>query len=424
MTDFKNEVVWIALANALGPCSSRLKPLLAHFGTPEGIFNATEAELLSVLPDLGKGALAALSADRQYKTAVGIAKRCYRDGIRILTPNSEEYPSCLFEIAQPPAVLYCRGRLPVFKGVPMIGVVGKREIDAYGGSTAYKLSFELAAAGAVIVSGLALGVDGIAAAAALDAGGSTVAVLGSGIDIAYPYVHKTLYSEVAEFGTVLSEYPPGTPPHGWHFPQRNRIISALSEAVLVVQADERSGAMITARHALLQGKSLFAVPGNIDNPLSAGCNLLLRGGANIVLCVEDILSHFRFLYGGALATTLPPEAMQYAALTEEKLRAHKIPTDFLLPEAEKNEKHKRAPKKEGKREREETSKRGTAEPSVSLDALDPTQREIAALLPDGPFTVDALVAKGIAPRDAVAAMTMLEIYGILISRPGGIYEKK
>ena len=424
MTDFKNEVTWIALANALGPCSSRLKPLLARFGTPEGIFNATKEELLAAVPDMGKGALAALSADKQYKTAVGIAKRCYRDGIRILTPNSEGYPSCLFAIAQPPAVLYCKGKLPRLSGAPIIGVVGKREIDAYGGATAYKLSFELAAAGAVIVSGLALGVDGIAAAAALDAGGSTVAVLGSGIDVAYPYPHKTLYSEVAEFGTVLSEYPPGAPPNGWHFPQRNRIISALSEAVLVVQADEKSGAMITARHALVQGKSIFAVPGNIDNPLSAGCNLLLRGGANIVLCAEDILSHFRFLYGKSIGATLPPEAMQYTALTEEKLRAHRIPTDFLSPEGKEKKKRTRAEKKEGKKAREEEPRSVVAEPPVSLEALDPAQREIAALLPDGPFTVDALVAKGVAPRDAVAAMTMLEIYGILTSRPGGIYEKK
>ena len=182
--------------------------------------------------------------------------------------------------------------------------------------------------------------------------------------------------------------------------------------------------MITARHALLQGKTLFAVPGNIDNPRSVGCNLLLRGGANIVLCAEDILSHFRFLYGSALGTTLPPEAMQYTALTEEKLRAHKIPTDFLDCESEEKKKRTRAPKKEEKKTKGEAQNIVAAEPPVSLEALDPTQREIAALLPDGPFTVDALVAKGIAPRDAVAAMTMLEIYGILTSRPGGIYEKK
>jgi DNA processing protein len=185
---------------------------------------------------------------------------------------------------------------------------------------AYKLSFELAAAGAVIVSGMADGLDGIATAAALSAGGQVIAVLGCGIDVTYPRHHTRLLSECAERGAVITEYAPGTPPNGYNFPIRNRLISALSDAVLITQAGENSGALITARYAALQGRPLYAVPGNVTSPLCAGSNRLLQSGAYPVLEARDILSPLLPCYHKALSEKQFTEAAQFSALDTEKLQ--------------------------------------------------------------------------------------------------------
>lgn len=411
---------WVALSLALGPRSARLKPLLSHFKTPEHILAADDGELLSVLPDLGKGVLGALRFEVHAREVRRILSYCDKFGVSVLTPDSAAYPASLFAIAEPPAVLYCIGTLPPVGHSPFVGVVGTRDVDAYGERMTYKLSFELAAAGAVIVSGLAAGVDGIAAAAALDAGAPTVAVLGCGIDRVYPRQHSRLFSEVAEFGAVVSEFAPGTPPNARNFPLRNRIISALCEAVVVVEGDETSGALITARYALLQGKSLFAVPGDVDAKRSAGCNLLLRAGAGIALSAEDILTHFRFLYREAKGLAVPDEAMQYAHITPEKLRAHGI----SAVGQEREVQAERKPTRIRKVKEEDTE---VSEPSSSaataLATLGDAERAIYDKIPEGPFVIDALVGDGVAPRDAVAAMTLFEILGIVRSFPGGTYQK-
>ena len=420
---------WIALSLALGSRSARLKPLLEHFGTPERIFAAKESELRAVLPSLGAGALSALHYEKHEREVRRILQYCSRAGVTVLTPDEEEYPSSLFAISEPPPVLYCLGKLPTPGKQPFVGVVGTRTMDAYGERVAYKLSFELAAAGAVVVSGLADGVDGVAAAAAIDAGMPTIAVLGCGIDRVYPKHHKQLFSEVAEFGAVVTEFAPGTPPNSRNFPIRNRIISALSEAVVVVEGDPISGALITARYALLQGKALFAVPGDIDCPRSQGSNLLLRAGANIALSAEDILAHFRFLYRDNVKLTPPAEAMQYVGVTPEKLRAHGVRAVSKEARASENTAKQRV----GRKSREEkvgalSAKDGDLHESApspeALHTLSSAERGIYESLPDTPFTVDFLVGAGIAAKDAVAAMTLFEILGIVSSMPGGTYQKK
>lgn len=417
------QAAWVALSLALGPRSARLKPLLKAFGTPEAVLSATAEEIKAVLPEIGKGALAALQAAKQERETVRILSYCRREGVEILTPDTLDYPAALFDIDEPPAVLYCRGKLPKAGVRPFVGMVGTRTLDAYGARMAYKLSFELAAAGVVVVSGLADGIDGIAAAAALDAGMPTVAVLGSGIDRVYPKHHARLFAEVAEQGAVVSEFAPGTPPHGWNFPMRNRIISALSEAVVVVEADEVSGALITARYALIQGKSLFAVPGDADKSRSAGCNMLLRGGAIMALCGEDILSHFRFLYRDTLDVRVPAEALQYTELTAEKLRLHGL-------HEVKEEKGKAPSVSTSSPSPREKNKKREAEPFASeispavLDSLSAAGRAIYDRLPDAPFTIDFLVSAGVGAKEAVAAMTLFEILGLISSRPGGTYLKK
>lgn len=419
MMERETLIEWIALANALGPRSKRLKPLLRAFHSPAGIFAAGEKALLDAVPDMGKGMLAKLVRGGDRSEAERILRYCEREGVVILTPAHKAYPACLFAIAEPPAVLYCRGKLPLPEGVPYVGMVGTRDADAYGERVAYKLSFEIAAAGAVVVSGMAHGVDGIAAVGALEEGGYTVAVLGCGIDVVYPKHHKRLSKEIMECGVVVSEFAPGTPPNARNFPIRNRLISALCEALVVVEADEESGSLITARYALLQGKSLFAVPGDIDKPRSMGCNLLLRAGARPVLDADDVLSHFRFLYRANMR--VPAEAIQYSALGEEIMRKYGIFTA-------KNEKKQK--KVAVKAIKEETLPDDEARENERrlLDevvaTLDEARRNIYDMLPGEPFTVDVVVEAGIPAHEAIAAMTLFELYGLIISRPGGTYLKK
>ena len=424
----KNTALWVALAEALGPRSASLSPLLSHFGTPEAIFAATEGELLEAVPTLKPAVLHALHEAPPHKRAAEILKFCARNGVDVLTPDCAAYPAPLRAIAEPPAVLYCRGRLPQLGKVPTVGVVGARHPDAYGERMAYKLSFEMAAAGAVIVSGLAEGVDGIAAAAALEAGVSTVAVLGTGIDRIYPKHHKRLFGEVAEFGAVITEFAPGTPPNAWHFPMRNRLISALSDALVVVRAGENSGALITARYALFQGKALFAVPGNADEALSFGTNRLLRGGAMMATCAEDVLSHFRFLYPDLAPCTVPDEAVQYSLLQQDILRAHGIKSASYKEVGKATRRHREESEAPVAPSVEAPVAEAAPMPSASvlaeaLATLSAADRALYDLLPDGPFTVDALVGAGVGVSASVSAMTLFEILGLIKAGVGGTYLK-
>lgn len=208
-------------------------------------------------------------------------------------PNTLEldgsgYPIALRSLTQPPAILYVRGR-PELLSRPGIAVVGTRGHSVYGRDATASFVVGLVRAGYVIISGLARGIDSIAHRTALEVGGNTVAVLGTGLDVPYPPEHEDLLHAIAERGCLVSEFPAGTPPLKWHFPQRNRIIAGLARAVLVVEAPEKSGALNTAQHALEGGKEVFAVPGPIHNPTSAGTNRLIQDGAALVTSVADIL---------------------------------------------------------------------------------------------------------------------------------------
>lgn len=207
---------------------------------------------------------------------------------QILEVDAPGYPTALRRLPQPPPILHVRGRTGLL-GLPGIAVIGTRTHSTYGRDATVSLVVGLVRAGYTIVSGLARGIDGIAHRTALEVGGDTVAVLGTGIDVAYPAEHDELFRAIAEHGCLVSEFPPGTPPHKWHFPRRNRIIAGLSRGVLVVEAPEKSGAMITAEYALEEGKEVFAVPGPIYNPTSQGTNRLIKEGAALVTCAADVL---------------------------------------------------------------------------------------------------------------------------------------
>ena len=281
---------WVWLSELKGLRNQTRLALLRRFGDPESIFYADADELL--LTDGVERSQLKLLENHDLAPADRILADCQRLDIRLLTLSDAAYPGRLKNIYDPPALLYCKGRLPLLDDLLCVAVVGTRDCTPYGVACAEKLGFGLASGGAAVVSGLAKGIDAAAIRGALRAGGVTVGVVGNGLDVYYPYESRYLYEVVASAGILLSEYPPGTEPASGHFPVRNRIISGLSLAALVVEAPEKSGALITAATALEQGRDVFAVPGPIDAPASVGCNCLIRDGAGLVSDASDILREY------------------------------------------------------------------------------------------------------------------------------------
>ena len=281
---------WVWLSELKGLQNQTRLALLRRFGDPESIFYADADELL--LTDGVECSQLKLLENHDLAPADRILADCQRLDIRLLPLSDAAYPGRLKNIYDPPALLYCKGRLPLLDDLLCVAVVGTRDCTPYGVACAEKLGFGLASGGAAVVSGLAKGIDAAAIRGALRAGGVTVGVVGNGLDVYYPYESRYLYEDVASAGILLSEYPPGTEPASGHFPVRNRIISGLSLAALVVEAPEKSGALITAATALEQGRDVFAVPGPIDAPASVGCNCLIRDGAGLVSDASDILREY------------------------------------------------------------------------------------------------------------------------------------
>ena len=305
---------WVWLSELKGLRNQTRLALLRRFGDPESIFYADADELL--LTDGVERSQLKLLENHDLAPADRILADCQRLDIQLLTLSDAAYPGRLKNIYDPPALLYCKGRLPLLDDLLCVAVVGTRDCTPYGVACAEKLGFGLASGGAAVVSGLAKGIDAAAIRGALRAGGVTVGVVGNGLDVYYPYESRYLYEDVASAGILLSEYPPGTEPASGHFPVRNRIISGLSLAALVVDAPEKSGALITAATALEQGRDVFAVPGPIDAPASVGCNCLIRDGAGLVSDASDILRE----YEGRFVLNLKesreqPETLGYQART-------------------------------------------------------------------------------------------------------------
>jgi DNA processing protein len=271
--------------------------LLARFGSPAAVFAAAPSELREV-PGVGVKLCRAIVRARDELDVETELQLCREHGLRIVTEADEDYPPGLRDIPDPPGVLFVRGRLEP-RDVMAIGVVGTRHATQYGLRQAERLGEGLTRAGFTVVSGLARGVDAAAHRGALQAQGRTLAVLGSGLLKLYPPEHRGLSEQIAESGAVLSEAPLRAKPLSGAFPQRNRLISGLSLGVIVVEASLRSGALITAEHAMEQGREVFAVPGPIDSHVSHGCHRLLREGARLVESVDDVLEELGPLAGVA-----------------------------------------------------------------------------------------------------------------------------
>ena len=277
---------------------NKAKQLLEYFHSAERVYRAERADY-EKCDFLSKSLIKSL-CNKSLNEVEKIIKYCNENKIDILCIEDKMYPRRLLHIYNPPCVLFIRGKLPDIDNEMAIAFVGTRKCSAYGICVADKIGREFAAAGGLVISGMALGVDAAANEAALRAGAQTVAVLGCGVDICYPPKHKRLMQKIIENGAVISEFIPGTPPDKHNFPMRNRIMSGLALGVLVAEAPARSGALITAKHAEEQGRDVFAVPGDITNPCSHGTNRLIADGAKLVMCAEDIICEYREAYGHCL----------------------------------------------------------------------------------------------------------------------------
>ena len=286
MTELK---YWLWLTSRPGMDPGRVLLLLDHFVTPERIYYADPEEYaLFPLNERQRRGL----EEKSLVTSDRILADCDRLGVEIMTLQDAAYPQRLRQLADPPAVLYWKGKKFHFDEEAAIAVVGTRTPSQYGEMAAGKFGLELARGGALVVSGMAQGIDTASVQGALKGGGPVVSVLGGGVDVPYPRENRWLYEDVAAAGALISEYPPGTEHRGEHFPVRNRILSGLCLGVVAVECRPHSGTMITVDRALEQNRDLFAVPGNIDAPMSQGPNLLIQQGAKLVTSGRDILEEY------------------------------------------------------------------------------------------------------------------------------------
>lgn len=364
-------IAWLRFVrvHGLGPVSGG--KLLEAFGSPEAAFEAGPRALRQVEGIGDKLARAVL--DKEHLTeAERDFEACEKAGIKVVARDDPGYPHPLTQIADPPLLLFVKGDYKE-EDEDAVAMVGCRNPDPYGESMATALAAGLARYKITVVSGMARGIDGIAQAAVLKAGGRTVAVLGTGADVVYPAEHQKLYEAICESGAVLSEFPPGTGPEPGNFPRRNRIISGLSRGVIMVQAmNERSGALITARHALAQGREVYAVPGNVGSRSGRMGNALIKQGAKLIESAEDVALELR-----PLGTV-----------------------ELLTPEDKKDKKERRL-------------------------VLPDAQARLFALVPgpaEGTVDIDALARQaGMSAGEALAALLELELSGLVRALPGKRY---
>lgn len=384
--------------------------VLSHFGNPEDIYFADSAAYNEV-PDMTKQIAQSLQ-EKDLHEAGNILQECVDLGIHICTFNDGAYPSRLKNIADPPMVLYYVGHLPDLDGTPVIAAVGTRKASPYGLNTSRRIGGQLARCGAIVVTGMAEGNDAAAAAGALTAGGTVVGVLGCGVDVVYPACNRGLFADVERHGCLISEFPPGTEPYKWNFPRRNRIMSGLANGVLVVEAPEKSGALITARRAADQGRDVFVVPGNVDVPTCIGSNALMREGAIPVRNGWDVVSEYLNLYPDKIRTD--KSFVQPAGFMGEKKSEPMV--------AEKPEKLRNATLSVEKKRKDSIDKQHSQpyyDNREKFEALPENQRKIAEFLRSGEQLVDDVIAHcGMSAAEVLSALTLMEIQGIVSRRPG------
>ena len=416
-------VHWIWLATRPGLNDREKVMLMEHFQDPEDLFFASAEAYRRACP-LSPEGFEALQ-DKALGQAEAILRKCADKQIHVMTMQDAAYPHRLRNISDPPLVLYYKGRLPDFDGVPLIGVVGTRKATPYGITVAKRMGYQIAKCGGTVVSGMAFGIDGVAMQGALTAEGEVIGVLGCGADVVYPMSNRGLFADMEVRGCILSEFPPETPPYKWNFPKRNRIISGLCNGVLIVEAPQDSGALITARRALDQGRDVFVVPGNVDMPSCEGSNALLKEGAAIATCGWDVVGEYEALYPGKLS--------RYDKVVFMKAYPDEVASSQDLRDAAqaKVAQKPRKPVKTGTSTEKHDKKPidNPAEPPYSVVddiehnrnlSLTETEQTVLSAVRDGEWPVDEVIARSGLPAGTVlAALTMLQIKGAVTSLPGG-----
>lgn len=369
-----------------------------------------EALLNAGLPEKERNAL----LDKNLWKAEQIIARCTKRDIGVLPVADSAYPKRLRNSPDAPMVLYYRGVLPDWDAKPFIGVVGTRKASAYGLQVAHQLGSQIASCGGFVVSGGAAGGDTAAMQGAMSAGYPVVGVLGCGVDVVYPHSNRKLFEKIVADGCLISEYPPGTEPKPWHFPARNRIISGVSNGVLVVEAPQKSGALITARYALEQGRDVFVVPGNINSPTCEGSNALLQEGATPVLSGWDVVSGYEFLHPGKLKKNL-----NFSLYTGE---------EALAKVAEKPacfEKSANKSAESGKIPIDNGGKSHYIELVKNRPALNEDEQAVLAHLTQQPQEASKVMAAMDMPSGKVLSiLTMLTVKGYVYKHPGGSFSLK
>ena len=421
---------WIWLAERCGPASKDVGRLVEKYPDPYDVYRLDTEELERV-----EGISPSLKlklADKSLEEAYSTLKYCRQKKIDLISYESDRYPSRLRTLEDPPALLFVKGKMPDLNNRLCIAMVGTRKMSEYGCESAYRISYELASANAVIVSGMALGIDGVSACGALSAGGTTVAVLGCGISVDYPKEHKHLSDEIAKHGAVITEYMPKERPNGYNFPKRNRIISGLCQGVLVVEGASGSGALITARRAIDQGRVLFALPGKINESNSEGPNELIKNGALVALSADDIISQFDFLYHDCINYKGLGKAKSTSSFVDSALKKYRVSgiykrEDMYRPHPEPIiEKIDATPVSASAEIREENAPvRLETVRNDSFEGLDEVSVKVLLAMPhDRGVTPDALDVEGVDIGQIITAFTMLEINGYVDSLPGGTYIRK
>jgi len=377
---------WIALKAVEEVGCVGFRTLLKAFSSPKAVFSAS-AQTLKVIPGIGPKTADHIRAFSDWGMAEREVALAGKLGIAIVTCEDPLYPKYLLNIYDFPPLLYVKGSLCP-EEIP-VAVVGSRLASAYGRYTTERLSRELALKGITIVSGLARGIDAAAHRGALAGKGRTIAVLGCGLDVIYPPENKKLADDITARGALITEFPFGTPPNAPNFPARNRIISGISFGVVVVEAGEKSGSLITARFAAEQGRSVFAVPGAIDTAGSRGTHRLIKQGAKLIENVDDILEE------------ILPQAVRLPALSEKQPRIPMPDSTQLDPETM------------------------NAPPAADIAGLGETERKLFALVPQKPVEIDTLIiTSGFAPQEVLNGLLILELRGLIRQLPGKMFVRK
>lgn len=425
---------WIWLTTRKGIGNRTVRKILSYFETPLDVYQADEDAYRRA--GLTPKEIQAL-ADKSLEEPRQILRSCARKEIHILTLQDVAYPQRLRNIEDPPAVLYYTGVLPALDDEPVIGIVGSRHCSPYAMTCAKRLGYQIAMSGGIVVSGMAHGVDAMAMTGAIPTGRMVIGVLGCGLDIVYPAKNRQIYNDLRAHGCLISEYPPGTPPRGSNFPVRNRIISGLSCGVVIVEAPARSGALITAQHALDQGRDVFVVPGNAGVAACAGSNRLLKEGAALVEDGWDVMQEYEHLFpgrihrhsAGAQLVAAQEEIRQYMSEDDEE-------DDAFFDGLARSESAANRSRGAGdsvacagrknpsvdKKSIDKDESGGYIDVQAILDRVTPDEKTILLQL-DQPKSLDELAAACKMHTSAVlASLTLLEIKQYVNRLPGSRYE--